>query len=180
MSPLRAFFLLVAFSTLASCNDPQAQKPPNDVTQVTVLSRPDDPNGPTPPPGATDSAMPSATGSAPAPSTTDTGTPAPSHPITPADLKTQGPGTYTVEGFIVRTSICPPCPPRSQCKPCVPNGIYVSAQAPVRGQGDPQDTIDIQVLDPSGYQVGQHYVFEVTVTQSANITTRKLFSATPK
>jgi hypothetical protein len=35
-------------------------------------------------------------------------------------------GQYIVEGYVVKTYTCPPCPPQDQCKPCMRNHILLS------------------------------------------------------
>jgi hypothetical protein len=151
---------------LLACNAPSAQPPANDTTQVTVLARPSDTNA-----ADWDAATP------PAPSASDsTDTPS-SSATTPTELKTKDPGTYVVDGYVVRSQQCLPCPPGVHCKPCE-LAIYISAQKPAEGS-DPADTIDVQVSESTrNYAPGAHFRFVITVTQSANQNTRRLFSAT--
>jgi hypothetical protein len=156
--------LSLALLAPACDNTPQAAPPSNDSTQVTVLARPADTGGEwdaaPPPPEST---------SAP----TDTAPTA--GRATPTELRSKDPGTYVVDGYVVRSQQCPPCPPGARCKPCE-LAIYISAQKP--SGGDPPDTVDVQVSDSSSYSPGAHYRFVVTVIQSANQSTRRLFSAT--
>ena len=162
--------VVAAIVAVAACdNAPQAAQPANDTTQVTVLARPSD----TVATGWDGAAAPAApTASAPASGDTPTATTA-----TPGELKSKDPGTYVVDGYVVRSQQCAPCPPGVHCKPCAV-AIYISAQKPAGA--DPADTVDVQATDSSPYAPGAHYRFVVTVTQSANQSTRRLFSATPQ
>ena len=171
--------VIAAFAFLACTpGTPAAQALPNDVTQVTVLSRPSDGDGgsgdntPAPP---DQGAGGNAAGSTPA--AVDAG---PSDDVTPADLRAKGPGTYTVPGYIVKIAKCAPCQPGKACKACPPNAVYVSAQMPPAGK-PADDMIDLQVPDPSPYSPGGHYRFVVTVAGSSATAapTRHLFSAQP-
>ncbi len=166
---IRGAAAVALFAAAAACNNtPSAAPPANDSTQVTVLARPSetavaDWDAAAPPPSAT--------------SANDDGTPSDST-ATPAGLKSMGPGTYVVDGYVVRSQQCPPCPPGAHCKPCE-LAIYISAQAP-SGSGDPPDTTSVRVSDSTSYAPGARYRFVVTITQSANQSTRRLFSATPR
>jgi len=33
---------------------------------------------------------------------------------------------FKIEGYVIQTYKCPPCPPRMQCKPCIGNHIVVT------------------------------------------------------
>jgi hypothetical protein len=163
--------LLVVLASVACNSTPSAAPPQNDTTQVTVLARPSDTSGggdwgdgAAPPPAPT---------TAPA----DSSEPTASN-VTPTELKTKDPGTYVVDGYVVRMLDCPICPPGVHCKPCA-HSVYISAQKP-SGSADPPDTVDLQLSDSATYAPGAHYRFVVTVTQSANQSTRRLFSATPE
>ena len=159
-----------------ACNStPPPPTTPNDVTQVTVLQRPSDSDASvvdnSPPPSPTD-VGPGAGNSTPTPAPVDPGL----ADLTPAQLGSQAPGTYTVTGYVVRTSICPRCNPGKACKPCVPNAVYISALA-----SDAANAIDLQIADPSAYQAGSHYRFVVTVATSSagSSPTRHLLNASP-
>jgi hypothetical protein len=168
----------LALFACASAPPPQHTLPP-DTSEVTVLARPSDnydaaaidnttaPTGDQSQDVGTD---PSLAG--------DGGTAAVSD-VTPAVLKTSGPGMYTVTAYVVRVARCPPCPPTAQCKPCVPNAVYVSSTVAVGGK-DPTDTIDLQVPDPGPYQTGTRYQFIVTVAPGVGdgAPTRHLVSGT--
>ena len=45
-------------------------------------------------------------------------------------LKKQKPekGSFIVQGFVVKIYICPPCPPKVYCKPCLGNNFVLSEE----------------------------------------------------
>jgi hypothetical protein len=166
-------------AVLVACGGPgrPANNLPPDTTQVTVLSRPSD-SGPLPNPQTMPTDQPVASSSASSADDGGSGAP-PLTDVTPAQLKTQDPGTYTVSAYVVRVAICPLCQPGHQCKPCAPNAVWVSGQAPAGG-GEPADIVDLQTPDPNPYaKPGSRFRFIVTVTPSSNGTVlRNLVSAT--
>lgn len=75
---------------------------------------------------------------------------------------------YSVEGYVVKKYVCPPCPPGTKCKPCMENNIVISENpTPVAEIYPLQDSSMIVYLkDHSGLEMGRKYVFSVRVRET--------------
>ena len=91
-------------------------------------------------------------------------TPTPAPRLTFSDLKRNDSinGTFIVDGFVIDTYKCPPCPPRAMCKPCLGDHIVVTDNI------DERDPALIQRLriftdKPEQFELKKKYSFTVKV-----------------
>ena len=75
-------------------------------------------------------------------------------------------GIYQTEGYVVNSYICPPCPPRAECKPCMMRtNIVISEDNKTLNtyQLTDKDLI-VFTKDASVFQAGKKYIFSIKVT----------------
>ena len=101
---------------------------------------------------------------APAFSAAQDPTPTPAPRLTFSDLKRNDSinGTFIVDGFVIDTYKCPPCPPNAMCKPCIPDYIMITDNI------DEKDPALIQRLriftdKPEQFELKKKYSFTVKV-----------------
>ena len=77
-------------------------------------------------------------------------------------------GVVRVEGYVVDSYICPPCPRGAMCKPCIMSTMIAVAKAAERPHFNftdaKGDVAIIGVDDPSKFERGVRYRFEVRVS----------------
>ena len=72
-----------------------------------------------------------------------------------------------IDGYVVDTYLCPPCPEGAMCKPCMSeSSIFISDLPHAAGAAD-APTIAIAVPDPAQFERDKLYRFEVTVVARA-------------
>lgn len=93
--------------------------------------------------------------------------------VTPETLSAQPPGVARVEGFVVGSYLCPPCPRGAQCKPCArASVIFVSGRKdhpPVPGVQPPADVAAIETEEVGSFAQGIGYRFEVRVGSTVKL-----------
>jgi hypothetical protein len=76
-----------------------------------------------------------------------------------------------LEGYVVDSYRCPPCPHGAMCKPCVMSTAIFVADVPEHARfswtDPPADVAVIAVDDPAPYEHGVRYRFEVAVPERA-------------
>jgi len=117
-----------------------------------------------------------ANGSAATPSVAPAGeAPVPAVPVSIGQLRTAPPlgRRAVVEGYVVDSYRCPPCPPGAQCKPCLMESVIFVAATKTHErfswQSPPVDVVTIAVDDASAHAAGVRYRFEVQVPDQARL-----------
>ena len=122
-----------------------------------------------------DEADPPAPADAPAPAQAAHGGPGGSPPPTLSveQLRSTPPlGQHVhLEGFVVDSYRCPPCPRGAQCKPCVMESVIFVSSAPAHERfswtAPPPDVVTVAASDPTAFAAGVRYRFEVQVPEQA-------------
>ena len=75
-------------------------------------------------------------------------------------------GEYQTEGYVIKTYICPPCPPRAQCKPCMMNTNIVISE--VNKSLNSYELTDKDIIlftrDAAPFEIGKKYLFTIKIT----------------
>jgi hypothetical protein len=89
--------------------------------------------------------------------------PTPLPRLTFADLKRDSiQGTFILDGFVIDTYKCPPCPPQAMCKPCIGDHVVITDNI------DEKDRASIQRVrvftdKPGQFELKKKYSFTVKV-----------------
>ena len=91
-----------------------------------------------------------------------------------SELNKQKPekGIFETKGFVAKVYTCPPCPPNSQCKPCMRNNIVVSED---NKSLDGYDLTDKKILvftdQAESFVAGKQYQFTIKITNTKTTAT---------
>jgi len=72
-------------------------------------------------------------------------------------------GTYTVNGYVVGNSYCPPCPRNAVCMPCPPSSIVINQTYPM------ESGVNLRTDDQEDYSPGGYYMFTVEIETASSM-----------
>ncbi len=78
-----------------------------------------------------------------------------------------------VEGYVIHSYLCPPCPTGAQCKPCLMSTASFIADTKEHERfpwdDPPADVATIAVDDPAHFSPGVRYRFELQVPETSGV-----------
>lgn len=75
---------------------------------------------------------------------------------------------YSIKGYVIFVSYCPPCPKEAVCAPCLPDFIIISPKKKAIQYPDqmgPEDKVVLTNLQ-SGFSLGKKYKFRLKIPQT--------------
>ena len=91
-------------------------------------------------------------------------------------------GIFETRGFVAKIYTCPPCPPETECKPCMKGNIVISEENKILdGYELTKKELIIFTNKSESFTKGKEYKFKIKITAdkttSANLNDAELISA---